>query len=122
MRVLKAKTFARWARREGLTDRLLRSAVEEARNGLIDAVLGGGLAKKRIARPGKGKSGGYRVLLATDLRDRWVFLTGFAKSERANVDEGDLYYWRKIAQAHLSMSEEMTLQAIAAGLLVEVEE
>jgi len=122
MRVLKAKTFARWARREGLPDRVLRSAVEEVRHGLVDADLGGGLAKKRIARPGAGKSGGYRVLLATDLRDRWVFLTGFAKSERGNIGEGELYYWRKIAQAHLAMSEEMTLRAIAAGLLVEVEE
>jgi hypothetical protein len=121
MRVLKARTFARWARREGLTDTALRTAVDEMRRGLVDAVLGGGLVKKRIARSGGGKSGGYRTLLAADLRDRWIFLCGFAKSERGNVDESELRFWRKLAQAHLAMSEEIIERSIAAGELIEVE-
>lgn len=121
MRVLKARTFARWARREGLSDTALRSAVEEMRRGLVDALLGGGLVKKRIARPGGGKSGGYRTLLAADLRDRWVFLCGFAKSARGNVDDSELQFWRRLAQAHLAMSEEMIRRSIAAGELIEVE-
>jgi len=60
------------------------------RNGLLDADLGGGVFKKRIARPGRGKRGGYRTILAADLRNRWVFLFGFAKSKRDNLDDAEL--------------------------------
>jgi hypothetical protein len=120
MRVLKTRWFARWARKEGLTDTALRSAVDEMRGGLVDAVLGGGLIKKRIARPGGGKSGGYRTLLAADFRDRWVFLYGFAKSERENIGDGDLRELRRLAQEYLSMGEAATRRLIGMGVLMEV--
>jgi hypothetical protein len=120
MRVLKTRWFARWARMEGLTDVALRSAVDEMRRGLVDAVLGGGLIKKRIARPGGGKSGGYRTLLAADFRDRWVFLYGFAKSERENIGDGDLRELRRLAQEYLSMGEAATRRLIGMGVLMEV--
>jgi hypothetical protein len=120
MRVLKTRWFARWARKEGLTDVALRSAVDEMRRGLVDAVLGGGLIKKRIARPGGGKSGGYRTLLAADFRDRWVFLYGFAKSERENIGDGDLRELRRLAQEYLSMGEAATRRLVGMGVLMEV--
>jgi hypothetical protein len=120
MRVLKTRWFARWARKEGLTDTALRSAVDEMRGGLVDAVLGGGLIKKRIARPGGGKSGGYRTLLAADFRDRWVFLYGFAKSERENIGDGDLRELRRLAQEYLSMGEAATRRLVGMGVLMEV--
>jgi len=119
MRVLKSRWFARWARREGLTDTTLRFAVEEMRRGLVDAVLGGGLVEKRVARPGGGKSGGYRTLLAADFRDRWIFLYGFAKSERENIDDDDLRDLRRLARAYLSMSEAATRRLIDTGVLME---
>lgn len=120
MRVLKTRWFARWARREGLTDTALRFAVDEMRRGLVDAVLGGGLVKKRIARPGGGKSGGYRALLAADFRHRWVFLYGFAKSERENIDEKNLRDLRQLAQTYNLMSEAAARRLIDAGVLMEV--
>jgi hypothetical protein len=58
--------------------------------GLVDADLGGGVIKQRIARPGQGRSGGFRVLLAYRAEERTVFLYGFAKSERDNVDDDEL--------------------------------
>lgn len=120
MRVLKTRWFARWARRQGLTDAALRSAVDEMRRGLVDAVLGGGLVKKRIARSGGGKSGGYRTLLAADLREHWVYLYGFAKSERENIDEKNMRDLRQLARTYSSMSEAAARRLIAAGVLVEV--
>lgn len=89
------------------------------REGLVDATLGGGLVKKRIARPGRGKSGGYRTLLAADFRDRWVFLYGFAKRERENIGGKDLFDLRQLAQAYLSMNETDVRRAVGAGELVE---
>jgi len=118
--VLKSRWFARWARREGLPDAALRSAVDEMRRGLVDGVLGGGLVKKRIARPGGGKSGGYRTLLAADFRERWGFLYGFAKSERENIENDDLRELRRLAQAYLSMSGAEARRLVDAGVLMEV--
>jgi hypothetical protein len=122
MRVLKLKAFARWARREGLTDMSLRVAVQEMRHGLVDASLGGGLVKKRVARPGRGKSGGYRTIVAADLRERWVFLYGFAKSERDDVADKQLRALRELARAYLGYSEETIDVLAAAGEVVEVDD
>lgn len=70
-------------------------------------------------RPGGGKSGGYRTLLAADFRDRWIFLYGFAKSERENIDDDDLRDLRRLARAYLSMSEAATRRLIDTGVLME---
>lgn len=51
--------------------------------GLIDADLGGGVYKKRIALPGRGKRGITRTLIATNRANRWIFLTGFEKMNEA---------------------------------------
>ena len=64
MNVLKRKDFARWQAGEKLPDAALCRAVHEMEAGLIDADLGGFLYKKRVARLGGGKSGGYRTLLS----------------------------------------------------------
>ena len=79
MRVFKTKVFSRWARREGLADSSLCEAVSEMLQGLVDAQLGGGVVKKRVARAGQGKRGSYRTILATNLRERWFFMFGFQR-------------------------------------------
>ena len=79
----KTRWFARWARKEGLSDKALHGAVEEMANGLFDADLGGDLLKKRIARAGQGKSGGYRTLVATNRGSRWIFVYGLPKTRAA---------------------------------------
>jgi hypothetical protein len=71
-RTFKTRYFSRWMRKSGLTDSMLCQAVAEMVRGLIDADLGGGVVKKRVALPGCGKSGGARTLLATNRGDRWL--------------------------------------------------
>ncbi len=71
MAINKTQEFARWARKQGLKDTALCDAVEEMANGLYEADLGGNLLKKRIARPGQGKRGGFRTLVATNRGDLW---------------------------------------------------
>jgi len=72
--------------------------VQRAERGLVDADLGGGVIKQRVARPGQGRSGGYRVLLAYRRKTRAVFLFAFAKSERDNIDDNELATLRDIAR------------------------
>lgn len=121
MRILKVKTFARFQRRERLADASLVKAVREASMGLVDADLGGGLIKQRIARSGEGKRGGYRVLVAHRRGWRAVFLLGFAKSDRANVDGVELRELRAQAREFLMLDDEAMETLLVDEDLVEVE-
>ena len=89
-RVLKTKAFARFQRRERIGDAALCEAVSRADRGLVDADLGRGLIKQRVARPGQGRSGGFRTIIAYRVGRRAVFLYGFAKSRMANIADDDL--------------------------------
>jgi hypothetical protein len=121
MAVYKTRWFDRWVRKQGLTTSSLCAAVREMTAGLYDADLGGGLLKKRIARLGQGKSGGFRTLVATNKRNRWIFMYGFSKSERSNIDKDEEEALKKLA-AHLLVLTVQTLgKAQRAGELMEVD-
>lgn len=122
MQVFETKCFARFARNEAITDRSLREAIERAERGLIDADLGGGLIKQRVARRGQGRSGGYRTIIAYRSRNRAVFLYGFAKSERANIDSKQLATARKFAAKWLAADRASIDLAVDEGELQEVED
>jgi hypothetical protein len=81
MRVFKNKAFSRFADRNDISGEDLCEAVQRILRGLIDADLGGGVIKQRIARKGEGKSGGFRSMGPVQRRDRAVFVHGFAKKD-----------------------------------------
>ena len=120
MRLYKLKAFARFQRRERLSDTALESAVRSAEEGLVDADLGGGLIKQRVARPGQGKSGGFRTIIAYRRGDRAVFLFGFAKSERENLDDDEVAYWQRVGRTYLGLDDDGIEAAIAGAELAEV--
>jgi len=121
MRVYKIKGFARFQRRERIADKALVEAIQAAERGLVDADLGGGLIKQRIARPGQGKSGGFRTLTAYRRSERAVFLFGFAKNERDNIDDDELETLRERGQVFLALSTGQLARLLAEGDLTEVE-
>jgi len=103
-----------------MSDSSLCEAVRRAQRGLVDADLGGGVIKQRVARPGQGRSGGYRVLMAYRAKVRSVFLFGFAKSARDNVDDDELASLRDIAKAWLVADHQALARALAEGLIQEI--
>ena len=121
MRILLVKSFRRFQRREGITDKALAEAISRAEKGLVDASLGGGLIKQRVARPGKGKSGGYRTIIAYREATRAVFLLGFAKSEQDNIDDDELADLKKVGAAALGNTEPAIDSAIEAQTLWEID-
>ncbi len=121
MAIYTTRWFARWARKQGLSTPSLCVAVREMIEGLYDADLGGGLFKKRIGRPGQGKSGGYRTLVATNKGNRWVFVFGFPKNERSNIDKDEAEVLKKLATHLLSLTAEALGKAQSAGELIEVD-
>ena len=120
MRVFVTKVFARFARKQRLDDERLCRAIERAEAGSVDAQLGGGLIKQRVARPGGGRSGGYRTVIAYRTSSRSVFLYGFAKSERENIDSRELDDLKKLAMLYLGYSDVQIAAALKAAELTEV--
>lgn len=120
MRIFKTKWVARFARRERIADKSLSEAIERAERGVIDADLGGGLIKQCVARMGQGRSGGYRMIVAYRAKGRAVFLFGFAKSDRENIEPDELTTVREIARDLLAANNEGLARAIAEGELQEL--
>ena len=112
--------FRRWMRKTTLTETILCDAVAEMAVGLIDADLGGGVVKKRVAMPGRGKSGSARTLLATNKADRWFFVFGFEKNERANVSDKEPEALRQLAADLLRLSASELDAHVASEALKEI--
>ena len=119
-RVMKTRHFCRWMRKTELSDAVLCQAVAEMEAGLVDADLGGGVVKKRVALPGRGKSGSVRTLLATNKADRWVFVFGFEKNERENITGHEREGLQKLASSLLHLSPEALESRLADGSLTEI--
>jgi hypothetical protein len=119
-RVFKTRWFQRFARKEKIGDTLLLEAVERAEKGLVDADLGGGVIKQRIARPGQGKSGGYRAIVLFRQGKHAVFMYGFAKSERANIGADEEKQFKEAARYVLRLTEKQLAELVKEGDFVEV--
>ncbi len=120
MRIFKNKWFVRFTRREGIEDAELCEAIERAGKGLIDADLGGGVIKQRIARPNEGKSGGFRSIVLFRAGEKAFFVYGFPKSARENVRKDELQGFKELADEMLRYDDAALKKAIKAGALIEV--
>ena len=120
MRVFATKEFARFARKERLGPDQLCEAVDRADSGLIDADLGGGVIKQRVARQGQGRSGGFRTIIAFRSGDRSIFMYGFAKNRKANLTDDELVVYRRLAGIFLGADNAMLGRLLHADELKEV--
>jgi len=119
--VFKTKAFARFAAREGIDDTALCEAVLRARRGLVDADLGGGVIKQRVAREGGGRSGGFRAIVLFRRDELAFFVYGFAKSSRENLRRDELETFRLLADEYLALGRTGLSAAQAVGAIEEVQ-
>jgi hypothetical protein len=120
VRTFKSKVFTRFADKAGIPDAALCQAVRDAERGLVGADLGGGVIKQRIARRGQGKSGGFRTLIVFRAGRRAVFVHGFAKNEKDNIEKDELGALKKLAAELLVYDDRTIARVVASGVLVEV--
>lgn len=120
MRVFRSKPFTRFASKMRIADEVLCRAIADIGEGRIDADLGGGVFKQRIARSGGGKSGGFRALILIKLAQRAFFIDGFAKSERDNIRDDELLALRKLAGELLAYDDAALAKVLATGFFTEV--
>lgn len=119
-RVFKTRYFARWMRKTDLSNEALCYAVDEMIQGLIDADLGGGVVKKRVGLSGRGKRGGARTLVATNKGNRWFFVYGFEKNDRANISDDELEALKDLAEQLLARTGKQLAEALNDGTLSEI--
>ena len=125
MRVFKSRWFQRFARKEAIADSALIEAAARVEKGQIDAALGGGVIKQRIGRAGQGKSKGYRTIIFFRRDEiarttRAFFVYGFAKSQRANLDEYEDEQFKEAAKHVLALTDKQLEERLMRGDFVEV--
>jgi len=120
MRIFKTRWFTKWAGKEGLTDKVLFAVVAEMETGLIDADLGGNIYKKRVARPGQGKSGSTRIIVAFKIGEKAFFMYGFAKNKMDNINDKELEVFKIVGGDLLSYNDKQLETALEKGELMEV--
>jgi hypothetical protein len=118
--IFKSRWFQRYAGKEGIADAALREAVARAEKGQIDADLGGGVIKQRIARPGQGKSKGYRTIIFFRCGAKAFFVYGFAKSQRANINDDEERQFKEAAKHVLALTQKQLTELLMRGDFVEV--
>jgi len=120
LRVFKNAWFGRFARKEKISAEVLWEAVDRAEKGLVDADLGGGVIKQRIARPGESKSKGYRSIVLYRKGDKAFFVFGFPKSDLGNIRDDEQEQFKKAAKSILALSDEQIRLLIENGQFEEV--
>jgi len=121
VRVFKVNRFSRIAEKEGIADSELKNIVNNVLEaGKANVDLGGGVYKVRMARPGKGKSGGFRVIVFFKSGKRTFFHYIFAKSERANISRKELKWFKELAHDAFSMTDDQINKRLQAGTLQEI--
>jgi len=121
MKIFKNAWFTKYAKREKLSDKFLVHAVNDISNGIISADLGGNLLKQRIAKQGRGKSGGYRTIIAFKKEDKAFFLYGFAKNQQDNIEQDALKSLKNLAKELLVLDDNQINRLLENGILTEVD-
>lgn len=118
--LLKTRSFARQADKYGISDAALKAVVEEMRAGHITANLGGNIYKMHVGSGGKGKRGGSRNIIATNLHDRWFFLHSYLKKDIENISQKDEDDFKAFARLLMNMTETDIQKTIQDGTLEEI--
>jgi hypothetical protein len=119
--VYKNKPFTRFAKKARITAADLWNAALQANEGILDANLGGGVIKQRIARMGEGKSGGSRTIILFRKDDRAVYVFGFEKKDMANISAKDLMAFREFAAIYLGYTAAEMDGLVRNGTLYQIQ-
>jgi len=121
VRIFITKWAVRFARRERITNTSLKEAIGRAERAIIDADLGGGLIKQRVARSGQGRSGGFRMIVVYRTKERAFFVFGFAKNARDNIEDDELQTLRDVTVELLARDDAALDRAKTTGELQEID-
>lgn len=121
MEKYKLRDFARWATKERLSDQVLLAVLDEMSRGLVGDRLGNHIYKKRIPPPGRGKRGGARSIVLFRQEELAVFLYGYSKSKKNDLEAREEKALRLFAKAFMRLSLIDRLMKVKEGVLRPIE-
>jgi hypothetical protein len=122
MRIFKGSWFKHFAKKEKISDKALKNVSNLLERGQFDADLGGGVFKQRLARPGGGKSSGYRLIIFFRKGDRTFFIYAYPKSSLDNITGEELKDYKKLAKHFLHLTDEQLDIMIGDEMFQEIKE
>jgi len=119
---LKTKWFHKWSKKNNISDGNLLDTINNISKklGVID--LGGGLYKVRTPKVGQGKSGGFRVIVVYKMADITIFIYGFSKTDKDNLNKDELKYFKKLSRDLLSINKEEFKILEKSGKFIRIKE
>jgi len=121
MKILSTKWFNKWAKKLGLSSTGLTEAINNLESGLSTADLGHHLFKVRVKKEHSGKSSGFRTIVVYQQGNKAIFLYGFEKNEKANIDSSELQYFKKFGNDLLAMNNKQLEQFVEQKILFNIE-
>jgi len=120
VRVFKNTWFSRFARKEKISDKELFNLISRLEERQAETDMGGNVYKLRQARSGEGKRSGYRVIVFFKSKFRTFFVYGFSKSNKENIDEGELNVFKVRAKDSFSLTDDQINARIKKRTLIEI--
>jgi len=121
MKKLSTKWFRKWAKNENLSNETLLKAINNLEASLSSSGLGNHLYKVRIKREHSGKSSGFRTIIVYKENDRAIFLYGFGKNEKKNIDKVELQYFKKLGNDLLGLTANQLKKHVVQEILFDLE-
>ena len=122
MKRLSTKWFKKWSKKVNLTNQDLLEAIKNLEDGLSTTDLGSHLFKIRVKREHSGKSSGFRTIIVYHENERAIFLYGFGKNEKPNIDKAELQYFKKLGNDLLALNSAQLKQFLEQKVLFDLEE
>ncbi len=118
---LSTKWFKKWAKNADLSNQTLVKAIKNLEMGLSAPSLGNHLYKVRIKREHSGKSSGFRTIIVYKENDRAIYLYGFGKNEKENIDKVELKYFKKLGKDLLELTSDQLKKYVVREILFDLE-
>ena len=122
MKRLSTKWFKKWSKKVKLANDDLLGAISDLEDGLSTTDLGSHLFKVRVKREHSGKSSGFRTIIVYQENEKAIFLYGFGKNEKENIDKSELQYFKKLGDDLLALNSEQLEESIRQKILFDLEE
>ena len=119
---LKTKWFNKWSKKNQITDQKLLDTLNNISDNLGVVDLGRGLYKVRTPKIGQGKSGGFRTIVVFREADIAIFVYGFSKNEKSNLEKEELKYFKKLAKDLLSINRQEYKELEKLGDFISIKE
>ena len=122
MKRLSTKWFKKWSKKVKLANDDLLGAISDLEDRLSTTDLGSHLFKVRVKREHSGKSSGFRTIIVYQENEKAIFLYGFGKNEKENIDKSELQYFKKLGDDLLALNSEQLEESIGQKILFDLEE